>query len=433
MTDTQEEAKTPKPLQLTNELLDSWATDSNGPVALHLKQRLLSVEGEVGEDQIIYPPTYADIGYNIDRLADGTRVALIDSVGSQANRLEPAFQSGSGHDLAGLVPQIDIVIRKEPCGKCESCKDEKPPKAEKCKEPRKEKRSLFELAHRAADAVVQCSPKLRPSVKDAFDLLLNEGDAALLCTIAPTSLVFGCWDSRGGSGEKRPRLVRSVIRAWDVDELHSAAQFNSISKSLTEDEVLDLKKAAKTNTIELSEIGMADAPAVTYPGTNRRVLGGIVVRDRIQRDVTINLVALRGLNGGKHTEELRKYLLGLSIMAATADIVLFLREGCHLRYADKDDIWQIVPRRGDKLPIDLTSESSRDVLSQYTATAFSPFKKKWCELKWDDAEEGAVDSADEKGSSDEVTPLEVEFSLQQTKKLLEETAKQKKKKKQAEG
>ena len=77
-------------LEVTQALLDQWATDLNGPVALHLKQRLLPVEGEGG---VIFPPTYADIGYNIDTLSDGTRVATIDSVGSQANRLEPIFKS----------------------------------------------------------------------------------------------------------------------------------------------------------------------------------------------------------------------------------------------------------------------------------------------------------------------------------------------------
>ena len=65
---------------LTADILNSWADDPNGPVALHLKQKLLSVEGE-GEGAVIFPPTYADIGYNIDTLDDGTKVATIDSVG----------------------------------------------------------------------------------------------------------------------------------------------------------------------------------------------------------------------------------------------------------------------------------------------------------------------------------------------------------------
>jgi hypothetical protein len=54
---------------LTAETIDVWADDRNGRVALHLKQRLLPVEGE---GAVIFPPTYADIGYNID-LSDGTK------------------------------------------------------------------------------------------------------------------------------------------------------------------------------------------------------------------------------------------------------------------------------------------------------------------------------------------------------------------------
>ena len=41
-----------------------------GPVALTLHQTLLPVEGS---DAVIFPPTYAGVGYNIDTLADGTR------------------------------------------------------------------------------------------------------------------------------------------------------------------------------------------------------------------------------------------------------------------------------------------------------------------------------------------------------------------------
>lgn len=389
-----------EPAELTNDLLDAWATDPKRPVALHLKQRLLAVEGVDGEEQIIYPPTYADIGYNIDRLSDGTRVALIDSVGSQANRLEPAFKSNSGHDLTGLVPQIDIVLRTEPCGECEECKKAETLKVDKCKNPWKEKRSLFELAHRAADAVVQSSPTLLPQIKEAFSTLRKTGDASLLCTIAPTSLVFGCWDSRGGSGEKRPRLVRAIIRAWDVDELRAAAQFNSISKNLSKDDLEALKAEAKKKKVKLSTYGFADSPAVfrpvstraqssmpefraNGPNADRRVLGGIVARGPIQRDVTINLVALRGLNGGRQTAALRKYLLALSVLSATADIELFLREGCNLRYADDADQWRAVPRRGENAPVDLVSDDAQALVLDYAKEHYKPFQKAWNELKLD--------------------------------------------------
>ena len=48
------------------------------------------------ESTVFFPPTYADVGYNIDSLSDGTKVATVDSVGSQANRIEPIF----GNDAA---------------------------------------------------------------------------------------------------------------------------------------------------------------------------------------------------------------------------------------------------------------------------------------------------------------------------------------------
>jgi hypothetical protein len=45
------------PLEVTAELLSGWATNPAGPVALHLKQKLLPVEANEGEAGIIYPPT----------------------------------------------------------------------------------------------------------------------------------------------------------------------------------------------------------------------------------------------------------------------------------------------------------------------------------------------------------------------------------------
>ena len=242
------------------EMFDKWATDVTGPVALRLTQKLEPIE----ESRIIYPPTYADIGYNIDTLSDGTKVALIDSVGSQANRMEPIFKSESSDPTDWLVPQIKIVIREEPCGECEACKagaEGSGKKKQGCENPREVTRSLLDLAHRAADAVVQSSPELRQMIGRAFTDL-QQGDAGLLCAVAPTSLVFGVWDSRGDTGEKRPRLVRSVVRAWDIEVLHAAAQFNSVWKALDEGQQEELKREAKAQKVKLSKKGLKDAPAV---------------------------------------------------------------------------------------------------------------------------------------------------------------------------
>ena len=382
---------------LTNDTINSWADDKNGPVALHLKQRLIPVEGE---GAVIFPPTYADIGYNIDTLSDGTRVAMIDSVGSQANRMEPIFKDPL---YAALVPQIEIEFHKKNDGGTEYT----------------EKRSLLDLAHRIADATVYSSPTLEKHVTEAFSALKQQGDAGPLCRLAPTSLLFGVWDSRGGSGEKRPRLIRSIIRAWDVQPLFAASQFNSIWKALAPEQQAKLEKEAEAKRTKLSAKGLADAPATFRkvsqaaaqqmkefhngsPNPERRVLGGVLTNGRIEREITINLVALRAIHGADEadTKNIRQYLLSLALIAATADIDLYLREGCHLRYAD-ENAWEAIPRRGDTTSFDLASKDAQNVLLEYAKKAVEPLKEKW-PLKAESPE----------------APLVHKFDLSAAKKLL---------------
>ena len=57
---------------------------------------------------------------------------------------------------------------------------------------------------------------MKDEAQKAFKLFLDTGDASALAKLAPTSLVFGVWDSRDTQA-KLPRLVQSVIRAWDVE------------------------------------------------------------------------------------------------------------------------------------------------------------------------------------------------------------------------
>src|SRR5262249_32299842 len=112
-------------LKVDRDEINRWADDLQGPVALHLKQKLLPGEGDGG---VIFPPTYADIGYNIDELSDGTKVVTIDSVGSQANRMEPLFKR---EPYAALVPQIEIEYGNE------------------------QVLSMLEAGHRLGDAIVR--------------------------------------------------------------------------------------------------------------------------------------------------------------------------------------------------------------------------------------------------------------------------------------
>ena len=164
-------------LTLTHDIINAWADDAQGPVALHLRQKLLPVEGE---GSVIFPPTYADIDYNFDTLLDGTKVVTIDSVGSQANRMEPIFRR---KPCSALVPQIEIAYGND------------------------KKISILEVGHRLGDAIIRSVKAkenggfdLKQEAQKAFTQFLDNGDASAIAKLAPTSLVFGVWDSRDTPG-----------------------------------------------------------------------------------------------------------------------------------------------------------------------------------------------------------------------------------------
>jgi CRISPR-associated protein Csb1 len=315
---------------LTTETINSWADDPKSPVAIICTQKLLPVEGEGG---VIFPPTYADIGYNIDTLSDGTKVAAIDSVGSQANRMEPIFRAAKPgqpeNPLAKLVPQIDIAYGNEKAV------------------------SILEAGHRLGDAVIRSS-ELKDDAQKAFKLFLDTGDASSLAKLAPTSLVFGVWDSRDTQA-KLPRLVQSAIRAWDVDELRRSAQYNpaldyAALDVFSED---DKQKAEGKAESPLAQRGFVHVPAT---GAH----GGVVARGAIERIVTINLVALRKLDG-KNAQDLKRYILGLALVAAAEPLDGFLRQGCLLVPDEKAPAeWLGVAREGVRTPVGLSPTVALD-------------------------------------------------------------------------
>lgn len=304
------------------------ADDRDGPVALHLRQPLLPVEGP---GAVIFPPTYADVGYNIDKLSDGTKVAVVDSVGAQANRMEPVFlpaRSGEPQNpFASLVPQIEITYGNE------------------------KSISILEAGHRLGDAVIR-STTLKDKAQEAFEAFLDCNDVAPLAKLAPTSLVFGAWDSRGTLA-KLPRIVQSTIRAEDVDVLTRSAQYNP-PLDYAELDVFseaDKEKQQGDPKSPLAKRGFVHVPAVNTHG-------GIIARGPILRDVTINLIALRRLEG-ENDQALRRYVLGLALVAGTAPMDGFLRAGCLLTLdPDEKGQWHSVARSGERVPVNLNEATA---------------------------------------------------------------------------
>ena len=326
--------------ELTPSRIDQWADDRNGPVALHLRQALLPVEGK---GSVIFPPTYAyraeNIHYNIDQLSDGTKIATIDSVGSQANRMEPIFlparEGEPKNPRSELVPQIVITYGNE------------------------KSVSILEAGHRLGDAIVR-STELKDAVKSAFLDFDDRGDASSLAKIGPTSLVFGVWDSRD-TLVKIPRVVQSTIRAEDVSELRRSAQYNPPVDYAELDVFTETERAKSADNpkSQLAQRGYVHVPAVNTHG-------GVIAHGPICREVTINLVALRRLDGNS----LRRYILGLALVAGTTPLDGFLRAGCLLTIdPDQESGWESITRTGDRERVALDDQVALDYAKE-AATAF---------------------------------------------------------------
>lgn len=276
---------------------DSWLTTDDF-AALVIREHLIPVEGS---DGVLFPATYAAAedkkvfpgGYNIDPPEGDKNVCLVDSVGSQANRIEPIFAKP---DYAKLVPQVTVRAGEKSI-------------------------SLLEAGHRAGDALVRCTA-LHKDLQDAFKAVLR-GNAEPIAKIAPTSLVFGVWDSRDTQA-KLPRLVASTIRAFDVKRLTRSAQFNPATEYIND-------KLLEEPTDKAMKDAYAERGFVHVPATGSH--GGVIANGGVRRDATLSLAALRLLSVGTDREKtlaLRRYVLGLSLVAFTATASTYLRQGCNL-------------------------------------------------------------------------------------------------------
>jgi CRISPR-associated protein Csb1 len=323
---------------------DKWLAGHDGPAALVIREHLMSVEGH---DAPVFPPTFAagdgfPGGYNID--PPPTRdepwktpnACLIDSIGSQANRIEPIFGDG---EYAALVPQIVVETGEKEV-------------------------NLLEAGHRAGDALLRCS-ELQEELHQAFRAV-QMGDAEPLAKIAPTSLVFGVWDSRDTQA-KLPRLVTSVIRAFDVRPLTRGAVY---VPPVDYSELDVFSEAEKQKAEGSSKSPLAQRGFVHNPASATH--GGVIATSGIRRDATLSLAALQLLKAGndRGTLALRRYILGLSLVALTTNASSYLRQGCNLvQDPDKLREFHEVYRDGQRKPAKLSHKDAQ----AFAATAAEAF------------------------------------------------------------
>lgn len=194
---------------------------------------------------------------------------------------------------------------------------------------------------------------------------------------------------------KLPRLVSSCIRAFNVHRLTRGAvyipplDYSELDVFSEEDKA----KAEGNNKSPLAQRGFVHNPA---SGAH----GGVIAYGGIRRDATLGLAALRHLQAGKEGNSalaLRRYILGLSLVAFTAHTECYLRQGCTL-VVDPEEPREFVEVHpdGKREPCKTTHEAALAFASE-AAKEFGvgesrtvPFEKKLAQqdVKGDDSGKG---------------------------------------------
>lgn len=326
-----------------------------------------------GQGSKIFPPTYEGGKYATEkRRINGQTIdcVLLDSVQSQANRMEVALQDA--YEVGSIqLPMIYVDFTQTKAswiGKI----------------------STLQAPHRIADAILRDSfygEKLfrQSAIGVALNTASNQ-DATTLLKYCPTALIFGMWDSawpRGGLGVKFPRTIVSEIIGINaipgqrtssrIDPLQIALRSGPIYKAELNDWTLhsanaiqkqDKKgnsqpqKVGKKGEGKPSEINHGNVtPSFVFQKEENRIIkdkdgnpipiGGFTI-DYAEHITTLSLPAIRRLKFARNgaadfSRSAHVFLAALGLCAATLSGAsgYDLRSQCAL-YTDKPLLWEVI-------------------------------------------------------------------------------------------
>lgn len=305
----------------------------------------------------VFPPTYEGGKYATEsRRINGQEVpcVLLDSVPSQANRMELALQEAwAGDEIQVPVVSADFSAVENPGV----------PKVTSLQAP-----------HRIADAILRDSylgkTKFRQTDMGKELDQLSGAYATPLLEYAPHCLVFGMWDStgpRGGLGVKFARAIVSEIIGVNavggvktssrIDPLNIRVNSGTLFKAKDGSWTLDEKDAARDKNKPL-KLGKDGKPSEANHGNVTPTIsaGGYTI-DYAEQTTVLSLPALRRLRfpakgGDKSTPEgdaaARTYLAALGLLGATLAVEAGydLRSRCILRATDPVR-WNLLGRPGE--------------------------------------------------------------------------------------
>lgn len=309
----------------------------------------------------VFPPTYEGGKYATeDRNINGQKVpcVLLDSVPSQANRMELALQDA--HDGGRFqLPLVSVDFSA-------------------VENPGIPKITSLQAPHRIADAILRDSTigdgkkptKFRESAIGKELDLLSTAYATPLLQYAPHCLVFGMWDStgpRGGLGVKFARAVVSeIIGVHAIDGRKTSSRIDPLNIRVNSGVLyeakgggwtLDKDSAVKDKSTP-KKLGKDGKPSEANHGNVTPTIsdGGFTI-DYAEQTTVLSLPALRRLrfpakSGEKSTPDgdnaARTYLAALGLLGATLAIEAGydLRSRCILRAKDAVR-WELLGKPGD--------------------------------------------------------------------------------------
>jgi CRISPR-associated protein Csb1 len=314
-----------------------------------------TLEPAGGPGDKIFPPTHAVADRNNKpgakyafetRRIDGRDVTcvLIDSVQSQANRMEEALEAlWAAKQIVLPVVSVDFSSIAPEVGRVSS----------------------LTAPHRIADALLRDSLlngqlfRLSDIGKSFTDA--SPKDATALFKVCPTGLIFGLWDStgpKGGLGAKFQRALVSEIVGINavagsktesrIDPLNILKKAADIYVAADDGErwTTEVEKAKKNENGEPVKFGKEGKPSEVNHGNVTPTIdsvGGGVTIDEARQTVVLSLASLRRLGFTTAADEARTVLAALGLLAVFA---------AESRGHDLRSRCLLVPKKGSALKLE---------------------------------------------------------------------------------
>jgi CRISPR-associated protein Csb1 len=382
-----------------------------------------------GAGDKVFPPTYAGAVYAMEqrrvpvRRPDGSEgfetatCVLLDSVQSQANRMEEALQDAIDQGRLKLpVIEVDFSDFWDPKGANEKLGDDL-----RLLDPVGKVTSL-QAPHRIADAILRESmlngQRFRDTEVGRQIGTVSTRNATALFEVCPTALLLGMWDSTGPKGglgakferamvseivginatygvrtasrvdpviRKNPPLYESRDGRWTAVEADAATSGakstpKKYGKKLSElnlgnvtpDLVRYSSKSITSDNRETIDVMREDG---AYIAAGRVAPGGVTI-DHAEQTIVISLPALRRLrfpiNGTLDTNvdtaaQTVLAALGLCAAALADEAGLDLRSRC-LLYSEDNLTWTLL-KRGQEDGFKLSPKEAIDLLNAAVAAA----------------------------------------------------------------